>query len=134
VHYRLSRDQPTKCTEIIYFFIYLYNGSYMFQQNNAIMANTIGITYILPQLDLALLAHIVMFFFIHILYCHNTIPHCCHILRCSFCIHILYRHGSCIYLLYDFIVSRLVSYHIDGSGSTRIYSRSLRMAFFCRNM
>jgi hypothetical protein len=33
MHYWLSRDQPTKCTEIIYFFIYLYNGSYMFQQN-----------------------------------------------------------------------------------------------------
>jgi hypothetical protein len=31
------RDQPTKCTKIIYFFIYLYSGSYMFRQNNAIL-------------------------------------------------------------------------------------------------
>jgi hypothetical protein len=37
VHYRLRRDQPTKCTEIIYSFIFFYNGSYMFRQNNAIL-------------------------------------------------------------------------------------------------
>jgi hypothetical protein len=41
VHYRLRRDQPTKCTEIIYFFSYLYNGFYMFRQNNAILRATI---------------------------------------------------------------------------------------------
>jgi hypothetical protein len=74
-----------------------------------------------------------MFFVIHILYCHNMISHCWHILRCSFCIHILYCHSPCIYLLYDVIVFRLVSYHIEGSGSTKKYSRSLRMALFCWN-
>jgi hypothetical protein len=37
LHYQLCRDQPTKCTEMIHFFIYLYNGSYMFWQNNAIL-------------------------------------------------------------------------------------------------
>jgi hypothetical protein len=41
------------------------------------------------------------------------ISHCCHILRCSFYIHILYCHSPCIYLLYAFIVFRLVSYPID---------------------
>jgi hypothetical protein len=30
-----------------------------------------------------------------------------------FFIHILYSHSPCIYLLYDFIVFRLISYHID---------------------
>jgi hypothetical protein len=55
------------------------------------IANITGVTYILPQHDLAQLSHIMMFFFIHILYCHSP----------------------CIYLLYDFIVFRLVSYHID---------------------
>jgi hypothetical protein len=30
-----------------------------------------------------------------------------------FLIHILYCHSPCIHLLYDFIVFRLLSYHID---------------------
>jgi hypothetical protein len=55
------------------------------------IANMTGVTYILPQHDPALLSRIMMFFLIHILYCHS--PY--------------------IYLLYDFIVFRLVSYHID---------------------
>jgi hypothetical protein len=37
VHYRLRRDQPTKCTEIVYFFNFFYDGSYVFRQNNAIL-------------------------------------------------------------------------------------------------
>jgi hypothetical protein len=49
------------------------------------------ITYILPQRNHTLLSHSTMFFFIHTLYCHSP----------------------CIYLLYDFIVFRLVSYHTD---------------------
>jgi hypothetical protein len=53
------------------------------------IANMTEVTYILPQHDLALLSDNVMFFRIHNLYCHSP----------------------CIYLLYDFIVFRLVSYH-----------------------
>jgi hypothetical protein len=30
-------DKPTKCIEIIYFFIFFYDGSYMFRQNIAIL-------------------------------------------------------------------------------------------------
>jgi hypothetical protein len=37
VHYRPRRDQSTKRTEIMYFFIFFYNGSFMFRQNNAIV-------------------------------------------------------------------------------------------------
>jgi hypothetical protein len=33
----LCRDRPTKCTEVIYFFIFFYDDSYMFRQNNAIL-------------------------------------------------------------------------------------------------
>jgi hypothetical protein len=33
--------------------------------------------------------------------------------RMFFFIHILYCHSPCVYLLYDFIVFRLVPYHID---------------------
>jgi hypothetical protein len=49
------------------------------------IANIPAVTYILPQHDLALLSLIMLFFLIHILYCHSP----------------------CIYLLYDFIVFRL---------------------------
>jgi hypothetical protein len=55
------------------------------------ITNITAVTYILPQHDLALLSHIVMFFLIHFLYCHSP----------------------CIYLLYNLIVFSLVSYHIN---------------------
>jgi hypothetical protein len=53
--------------------------------------------FILPQPDLALLSHIMMFFLIHISYCHSP----------------------CIYLLYDSIVFRLVSYHTDAEAAQK---------------
>jgi uncharacterized membrane protein YsdA (DUF1294 family) len=50
---------------------------------------------------LTLLSHIMMFFLMHILYCHSP----------------------CIYLLYDFIVFRFVFYHIDAEVAQKgIYS------------
>jgi hypothetical protein len=50
-----------------------------------------AVKYILPQHDPVLLSYIMIFFLIHILYCHSP----------------------CIYLLYYFILFRLVSYHTD---------------------
>jgi hypothetical protein len=47
------------------------------------------------------------------IYCHNIISHCCHMMFFFHKLHILYCLSPCIYLLYDFIVFRLVSYHID---------------------
>jgi hypothetical protein len=67
---------------LLVFFILIYNFTFI--------TNMTCITYILPQ-HVTLLSHLIMFFFIHSLYCHSP----------------------CIYLLYDFIVFRLVSYHID---------------------
>jgi hypothetical protein len=37
VNYRLRRDYPTKCTELYTSLFFLYDGSYMFWQNNAIL-------------------------------------------------------------------------------------------------
>jgi hypothetical protein len=37
MHYWLRRDQPTKCTELYTSLFFFYDGSYMFQQNKAIL-------------------------------------------------------------------------------------------------
>jgi hypothetical protein len=70
------------------------------------------LNYILLYLSFALLSHIMMFFLIHILYCHS----------------------SCIYLLYDFIVFRLSPTALALKWLRKEHSRSLRMELFCRNM
>jgi hypothetical protein len=75
----------------ILYFMLLIVSVYIDRNFTFYRAYNSTVQYILPQHDLALLSHITMFFLIYILHCHNP----------------------CIYLFYDFIVFRLVSYHID---------------------
>jgi hypothetical protein len=83
----VCRFRLMSCGKFILFFLTFLSScilcylSFLLLLNIILLSitNMTGITYILPQLDLALLAHM-MFSFIHILYCHNLISHC----WCSF--------------------------------------------------